>query len=305
MKTLMATDGSNEANVALRAAARLVRKSNNEVHVLCVAPELRWKEPKAGQRPSRGRIREKYGKKIKAETAAILKQAQDLLSTEGVEAEAISRIGSPAEEIVNLADEYDLTVVGARSRYNRSALGLGPVASRVVELASGAVLLARELPAESALRVLVGVDGSLASNHALRTMAAFFNIDEAEITLMHVVEMPWIHLGLDPQWFDYGEEDSDQADPELHFQKELRLEAEDIIEDARAILADRNCSIMVHVEEGTPATELIGAAESKDYDLIVLGATGVADAKHSVLGSVSAKVAWNATCSVALVKYVE
>ena len=305
MRTLMATDGSDEANAALRAAARLVRKGNNEVDVLCVAPALRWNEPRTGPKPGLGRIRDEYRKKIQAETKSILKQAQDLLSAEGIEARAISRIGSPADEIIKLADTYDVTVVGARSRYNRSELGMGPVASRVIESAPGAVLLARELAGDTALRVLVGVDGSLASKHALRTIAACLSVEDAEVTLMHVVEMPWIHLGLDRQWFDYREEESNQSDPGIQFEKELRAEADEIIEEARALIEDRDYSVMVIVEEGTPATEIVGEAESRDYDLIVLGATGIADAKHSVLGSVSAKVAWNATCSVALVKYIE
>ena len=40
MKTLIATDGSNEATAALRTATRLLRRRDNEVHVLCVAPEF-------------------------------------------------------------------------------------------------------------------------------------------------------------------------------------------------------------------------------------------------------------------------
>jgi nucleotide-binding universal stress UspA family protein len=57
--------------------------------------------------------------------------------------------------------------------------------------------------------------------------------------------------------------------------------------------------------EGSPATEILGEAESGAYDLIVLGATGATDAKHEMLGSVSAKLAWQASCSVAVVKYAE
>jgi CheY-like chemotaxis protein len=49
----------------------------------------------------------------------------------------------------------------------------------------------------------------------------------------------------------------------------------------------------------------IEAANSGGYDLIILGATGATDAKLKMLGSVSAKVAWQASCSVAVVKYVE
>lgn len=49
-------------------------------------------------------------------------------------------------------------------------------------------------------------------------------------------------------------------------------------------------------------TEILGEAENGQYDLIILGAAGATDAKHNVPGSVSSKVAWQATCSVAVVK---
>ncbi|MBI4482602.1 MAG: universal stress protein [Acidobacteria bacterium] len=54
--------------------------------------------------------------------------------------------------------------------------------------------------------------------------------------------------------------------------------------------------------EGIPASEILREAESGDCDLIVLGATGVTDMKHEMLGSVSTKVAWNAPCSVSVIK---
>jgi len=40
MKTLIATDGSQEATVAVRGASRLLRKDDNETSILCVAPEF-------------------------------------------------------------------------------------------------------------------------------------------------------------------------------------------------------------------------------------------------------------------------
>jgi nucleotide-binding universal stress UspA family protein len=236
------------------------------------------------------------------ETDKILKRAECLLLENDVAAFPISKIGSPAPEIIRLAADYDITVVGARSRYNRSQPGLGPVASRVVEYASGVVLIARELVGNPNLRVLVGVDGSLASKQALRTLSTWFDVAEAEITLIHVAEMPWIHLGLARDWFDSGRDGFEKPGPEIQRENEVRRGAEEVLEDARALLEDRSYSIETVSEEGNPATEILGESERKEYDLIVLGTTGLSDAKHSMLGSVSAKVAWNARCSVALVK---
>jgi nucleotide-binding universal stress UspA family protein len=161
------------------------------------------------------------------------------------------------------------------------------------------------LTGESNLRVLVGFDGSRASRRAVSTMAACFNVDEAEITLFHVKETPWIHLGLDREWFDYPGGMLEESNPENQLGEGLQREAEDLLEDARDRLAKYNYSVITMIEEGNPATEIVGEAENGEYDLIILGATGLRDAKHIMLGSVSAKVAWQAPCSVAVIKYNE
>jgi nucleotide-binding universal stress UspA family protein len=306
MKSLIATDGSKEATMALQTASRLLRKDGNEVEVLCVAPEF-YPTRREGQMPAdkQIKIREHYQKRITRETKAILDKALTTLLAKGIKAYAISEIGSPADLIVRLADEYDVTVVGSKGKYTAANVGLGPIASRVVERATGIVLVARDLPGDDNLRVLVAVDGSLASRQALKAMHEIFNLDSAEITLIHIKETPWIHLGLDREWFDASADVFETADPEIQLEFELQREAQHILEKAQNYLDNLNCSITTMIEEGNPATEILGEAEHGDYDLIILGATGATDAKHNMLGSVSAKVAWQAPCSVAIVRFTE
>lgn len=300
MKTLMPTDGSQEATTALRTGSRLLRKVRNEVEVLCVAPEpLRRR---GGKRAKGSPAREDYRRRIAPKTKAILNDADKILRAEGVEPTLLSEMGSPADVIVKLADDHDVTVVGAAGRNHSAGPGLGSVASRVVEHAPGMVLVARELAGGGRVRVLVAMDGSLASKHALNAMTACFDIDSAEITLMHVKETPWIHLGLDREWSDSSGDVFEQADPEILLEEELQREAEEVLEDAQARLEKFNYSVLTQIEEGNPATEILGEAESGQYDLIVLGASDAMDSKHTMLGSVSAKVAWQAPCSVAVVK---
>jgi nucleotide-binding universal stress UspA family protein len=245
---------------------------------------------------------EEHRRRLARKTKVILDDADKILRGEGVEARLFSEIGSPTDVIVKLAEGYDVTVVGAAGRNHPAFAGLGSVASRVVEHAAGMVLVARELASSDTLRVLVALDGSLASRHALQVMSAYFNIDSAEITLVHVKETPWIHLGLDREWFDSPEDVFDQADPQIQLEGELQREADELLEDAQTMLAKHNYSVLTQIQEGNPATEILGEAESGQYDLIVLGASDAMDSKHTMLGSVSAKVAWQASCSVAVVK---
>jgi nucleotide-binding universal stress UspA family protein len=298
MQTLMATDGSPEATAALRNATRLLSRRDNKVHILCVAPE--FYEP--GGRKEDKRVRAEYERSIARETRKILERAHQTLLAEGITGEIRAESGSPAEVIVRLANDYNVTVLGATSQYDTTRPGIGSVASRVVEHAPGIVLVCRENAGGSSLRILLCVDGSRASQTALNSLTTYFNTESAEITLMHVVETPWVNLGLDQDWFDRGGETREQKGSEIQLEEELQIEANEIIEDAAEQLTRHGLDVTTVIAEGNPATEILGQAEQDEYDLIVLGASGATDMKHTMLGSVSAKVTGQAPCSVAVVK---
>lgn len=298
MRTLMATDGSNEAAAALRTATRLLRRKDNEVHILCVAP--RFHEP--GSRKKDERVRAEYERRIERETKKILERAHRTLLAEGVAAEIRAESGSPAEVIVRLANDYDVTVLGATSQYDTTRPGIGSVASRVLEHAPGIVLICRENAGGSSLRILLCVDGSRASQSALNALTTNINTESAEITLLHIVETPWVNLGLDQDWFDLGGETREQKSSEFQLEEELQVEANEIIADAVEQLTRHGLDVTTVIAEGNPASQILGQAEEDEYDLIVLGASGATDMKHRMLGSVSAKVTGQAPCSVAVVK---
>jgi nucleotide-binding universal stress UspA family protein len=151
----------------------------------------------------------------------------------------------PADVLVNLAENYDAVVVGTQSGKERPAPGLGPVASRIVEHVSGIVFVARRLLNESNFRVLIGVDGSAGSLNALDAFATAFRLQDSEVTLMHVIEKPWLRLGMEEEWYADFErvpgQISELPEGEKLFGQELRLEADQIIEKARRQLS-RLCS---------------------------------------------------------------
>jgi len=121
----------------------------------------------------------------------------------------------------------------------------------------------------------------------------------AEICLMHVEETPWIDLGLDGEWSTYSEEDKEASEAGV-MEQELVREGAQVIETARDLL--RPYGVTTRVDEGNPANEILSEAERGRYDLVVAGATGVRDLKHDMLGSVSSKIAWDAPCSVLIVR---
>ncbi len=280
MRVLLTTDGSKESHDALRAGSRLLARQDREVDVLYVTP------------PSKGAELEARAAR---ETKRILHAAQRILNEEGSSASAHCRTGSPARVILHEAKNYDITVVGAKGRNDHSEGGLGPVASRLVEHANGCVLIGRKPPEDRQPRILVPVDGSDGSEQALDMLAAFFDLESADVTLLHVIESLWL-----PE--DENGEAQEGADP---VNLQLRLEAEALMAEARARILPYHSGVTTLVREGVPANEILSSADQGDYDLIVVGATAAADLKHQVLGSVSIKIAWNAPCSVLLVRVPE
>jgi nucleotide-binding universal stress UspA family protein len=295
MRVLIATDGSKEAITGMTTASRLLTSAGREVQVLCVAPELR--APKSAKIVARARQH-----RIIAETQRILQDAKQMLTEEGIDAVALCLTGSPASVIIRQAEEYDITVIGAKGRDVRSNVGLGPVASRVVEHAQGCVLVGRELRSDKGTRILAPVDGSGGSQHALDALNALFDLESAEITLMHVIETPWLHLESEQELSEDMEAVMGEADPEAKLALELRREAEELLADGRERIKGHHHSVTTVISEGNPGNEILREAEQGEYDLVVVAASGAADLKRKMLGSVSSKVAWNAPCSVLVVR---
>jgi nucleotide-binding universal stress UspA family protein len=143
------------------------------------------------------------------------------------------------------------------------------------------------------------VDGSSGSEQALDALTSYFDLDSADITLLHVVEKLWLP----------PEEEEEPTDPESNqtaqFLLEMKREAEQLLADTRIRFLQHHSGVITSIREGVPANEILSEADQGDYDLVVVGATGATDMKHSVLGSVSSKIAWNAPCSVLIVRIPE
>ncbi|HLG95789.1 MAG TPA: universal stress protein [Bryobacteraceae bacterium] len=233
------------------------------------------------------------------EARRVLECAKQVLTEEGIDALTLSESGSPAAVIIRDADDYDATVIGAKGRDRSGIAGLGPVASRIVEHANGCVLVGREPPQEGQVRILVPVDGSAGSKHAIEALNSFFDLESAEIALLHVIETVWLPENREEE--SLGEADTDFAQTEQVL-AELRREAEQLLNEARAGISEHHPGITTSIREGVPANEILSEADQGDYDLVVVGANEANDMKHRILGSVSSKVAWSAPCSVLVVR---
>lgn len=288
MNVLMATDGSKIATAALTAAGRMLSPDNRDIELLCVVPPVHH-----GHEGERERLCRRAKR--------ALERASETLGDAGLKVHTNVKMGSPARTIIGASPNYDVTMVGATSHRAGAMNGLGPVASRVVEHANGPTLVARSSRNSTGTRILIAVDGSEGSFRALDRMVELMDLSEASVTLLHVTETPWLHLGTDQEWLGYEEEEEEAIDPQAQLEREFVREADEILARARERLPART-AVETLVYEGLPADEILSEAERGDYDLVVIAASGSRDLKHRILGSVSSKVAWNAPCSVLLVR---
>ncbi len=290
MRTLIAADGSKHGTAGIVSACRLLSPFHRRADLVCVAPRI-------DQRNST--LQHKLNRRAARTAVRVAKE----LAAEGMDVKPAMLTGSPVRALAKHSRDYDVTIIGAKSHDEATAMGLGPVASRLIEHIHTSVLVGRNGCNEPAQRILIPVDGSEVALRALEKVNDLLNLSEAEVTLMHVVETPWLHTEADVEAPDEDVAANDlwaDSEPVPEVEGEFATEGEAILEAARARLP-RRMPVVAMIYEGIPAEQILSEANTGGYDLIVLAAAAEADLKHCILGSVSSKVAWNAPCSVLLV----
>jgi nucleotide-binding universal stress UspA family protein len=137
-------------------------------------------------------------------------------------------------------------------------------------------------------RILVPTDFSHCSNEAIdyaATLAAQLN---AEILLVHVMELPVYPV------------DFTSADP-LGF-RELKKKADEAMEKAAAPWKGKGVAVETLFLKGDPASEIINAASANECDLIVMGTHGRKGIARVLIGSVTEQVIRSSTIPVLAVR---
>jgi nucleotide-binding universal stress UspA family protein len=143
-------------------------------------------------------------------------------------------------------------------------------------------------------KILCPVDFSESSAYALRYALAFAVAYDADLELLHVMEMPFL-----PPY-------STTAAPDLSMTIErIRQESQQALDE----LVERNKALHPRVTGrmvvGTPFIEIINAAKEGGVDLVVVGTHGRTGLKQILIGSVAEKVVRKSPCPVLAVKHPE
>ncbi len=142
-KILLATDSSEEATLAAKTAADIAQKTGSELYVVHARPVPVYIDP------ATDRISDVQGveETVEGEAQQLLDtQVEQIKAAGGTVAGAYVRLGRPAQEIVNLADEISagLIVMGSRGLGGIRRALMGSVSDSVVRHAHCPVMVVRK-----------------------------------------------------------------------------------------------------------------------------------------------------------------
>ena len=148
---------------------------------------------------------------------------------------------------------------------------------------------------DSLNRILVPVDFSAHSEKAIRFATTLANKFGARLSLLHVVEDPFVTGAWQAEVFVPNI-------PEL---------LNDLIKAAQTQMTERKKELAIHgfavetvVITGRPATAIVEHASTGAFDLIVMGTHGRTGLSHALLGSVAERVVQKAPCPVLTVREI-
>jgi nucleotide-binding universal stress UspA family protein len=135
-KILLATDGSEDAQLAAKTAVQLSTKLESELHVVYVAPEHASYDRRSREEVQRFR---------REDERALDEHADRVRQAGGTVAETHLRVGKAAKEIVDLAEKlgFGLVVVGCRGHGRLRRALTGSVTDSVVRHAHSPVMVVR------------------------------------------------------------------------------------------------------------------------------------------------------------------
>jgi nucleotide-binding universal stress UspA family protein len=270
MKLLICSDGSEQADRAVRLGATIAGACKAEVTLLGII-------------------------EVKGNSDSILdslKRGQALLQDKGVRAELVTKVGNPIEEIVRRTDEatFDLVVIGAIRKEQRGLFWLSSKAYKIVKEVEPPVLIVVGRSV-SLKKILICSGGKSYIDPAVRLTGQIAGGAGAQITLLHVIpEMPAIyaHLPRIHETADWLLSSNTELGLNLRREKET-LEALGVVTE-------------VKLRRGSVLEEILRESTEGGYDLIVTGSAPSRGLRTYVLGDVSREIVNRSSSPVLVVR---
>ncbi|CAN5791700.1 hypothetical protein BH20ACT11_BH20ACT11_04710 [soil metagenome] len=283
-RILLATDGSDDAALARRAAVDISKSTDSELHLVHV-----WRAMPAYASPAVASATDSEYYEQRAQEL-VMGQLDELAEEGATVSGAHLRRGRLAEEISALAEELNsgLVVLGSRGLGVVRSLVLGSVSEGVVNLSRRPTLIMRggaySWPPEA---VIVGEDGSEEARKAAEIAVTLAALSGAEALLVRASFPPPSYPTSEwPRQSNLREREALAREQELS-----RVEG---MLRKRALELERETSLRPGVRatiaaEAVPAV-LEAAEEAGERALIAVGRRGLGRVQSTMVGSVSNKV---------------
>ena len=313
MKILIAYDGSESADNGIDNLSRAGLPSEADALVVSVAEVWLPPPPDDEVLDDTFPLQIPAGvKRARAHAAQIVREAEELAErgTKRVRhifptwtVNPVALNGSPAHELLNRSREWkpDLIVVGSHGRTALGRFVLGSVSQRVLTEAQTSVRVARQTTGTgtSAIRIILGVDGSAGAKEAVRTVAARGWTPGSEVRVVVADDL----LIRNPVYALIPSVNEFVNDVNRSERTEAERIAEESVKQLRSELDGKSVTVSSVVLTGNPKQVLVRHAEEFGADCIFTGATGFSNPiERFLVGSVSSAVAARAHCSVEVVR---
>ena len=150
-------------------------------------------------------------------------------------------------------------------------------------------------------KILVAIDGSEPSNHALEQAIKIATKFKAKLTMLAVIQRVMIPIFPDE---GFGGVPLSAAKDMAQYQDKMRLVYENVLKEAQAKIKEDHPNLEVEtiLKEGRPSAIITDYAENDGVDLIVMGSRGIGGYTGWILGSTSRKVVDSCTRPILIVK---
>jgi nucleotide-binding universal stress UspA family protein len=219
----------------------------------------------------------------------------------GIEANGVSKVTTDCPDSVDAvqviaaaaeAHDADLVVMGTHGRGGLKHAFLGSVTERTLRTLDRPVLAVKEGLAkagEPILRILLAVDFSPHSDHAVEVAAGLGRRLAATLDVIHAFDLP---SDFNPYASSFGAE----------FVQKIQASASERLESVGDRLEQSQLPVTLHARRGRPSVVIAEAAEEFGCQLIVMGTRGNSGISHVLLGSVAERALRAAPCSVLTVQ---
>lgn len=278
---LIPTDGEEATKPAIEHGLRIAEKTDATVHALYVVdiPPVGGESAELSLEPLVSRL-EAEGKEA---TEDIAIQARDY----GVNVRETVERGVPFQAILDYAEAHDIDMIamGTGERGDIESFFLGSTARKVTRLSRAPVLTVRaskEMLSTDYESVLLAVDGTQGSQHAIKTCQQIALDFDAMVHIVYVVDSRVARAG---SLVELMESEGEQA-------------CHDAASRMRTVGVDCTSEIL----RGRPAEQILSYADDHHIDCLVVGMHGRTGLDRFVMGSVAEKVVRRATKPVLTVR---